>query len=83
MNIKQSIFHSFGYNLTDEEVKKLIHWYEIEGQYKSKRELYSAIRAFLVETFPKRIIYIREEDTSDITLLLAALNNEIKRQKNE
>ena len=79
MNLKQCVFYNFGYKLNDAELQKLIDWYQKTGQYKNKAELYSHIISFLVETFPGKTVYIKHEDTSDITLLLVALDNAIKK----
>lgn len=77
-DIKSCVYRNYGYKLTDDELQKLIDWYQEVGKYKERNELFSAIKAFLAETFPEKTVYIKEEDTSDITVLLSALNDAIK-----
>ena len=78
MNLKSCVLYNFGYDLTDAELNKLTIWYRDIGQYRPREALFSDIKLFLAETFPEKTVHIKEEDTSDITVLLTALNDVLK-----
>ena len=67
------VFRNYGYNLTDEELKLLINWYESNEYRLDEDNLNDEILGFLVKTFPDKELVLLEDDSSNITYLLTLL----------
>ena len=67
------VFRNYGYKLDDEELKLLINWYASNEYRLDENNLNDEILGFLVETFPDKELVLLEDDSSNITYLLALL----------
>lgn len=70
------ILKKYGYKLTLDELKKVIDWYDDNKSVIIDEEnLDKEIRDFLHHEFPNKILYLCEEDTSNMSYLLTMLKN--------
>ena len=71
--LKSYIFRNYGYKLTDEELELLINWYASNEYKLDEDNLNDEVLGFLVKTFPDKDVVLLEDDSSNITYLLALL----------
>ena len=77
--IREYILSIFGLSLTDTELQKILDWYEKEGKNISREKFFGELQGAIVTLFPGRKIKLFEEDTSDVTVILAALEKAIQK----
>lgn len=71
--LKLYIFENYGYRLTDEELKLLINWFSSNKYRIDEGNLNGEIIRFFAKTFPDKELALLEDDSSNITYLLALL----------
>ena len=71
--LKSYIFRNYGYQLTDEELELLINWYASNEYKLDEDNLNDEVLGFLVKTFSDKDVVLLEDDSSNITYLLALL----------
>ena len=71
--LKSYIFRNYGYKLTDEELELLINWYASNEYKLDEDKLNDEVLGFLVKTFHDKDVVLLEDDSSNITYLLALL----------
>ena len=71
--LKSYIFRNYVYKLTDEELELLINWYASNEYKLDEDNLNDEVLGFLVKTFSDKDVVLLEDDSSNITYLLALL----------
>ena len=71
--LKSYIFRNYGYKLTDEEIELLINWYASNEYKLDEDNLNDVVVGFWVKTFHDMDVVLLEDDSSNITYLLALL----------
>lgn len=70
------ILKKYGYSLSIEELNSVLQWFENNnGNIVDEDDLDLKLRGFLYEEFPEKILYLCEEDTSNMNYLLQMLKD--------
>ncbi len=73
-SIREYFLRTFGLNLSDVEIKKILDWYEQVGKNVPEEAFFSELQGVVVTLFPDRRFRLLEEDLSDMSVILAALD---------
>lgn len=75
------ILKKYGYKLTNSELESVLTWYKYNlSKLQTEEELDCEIRVFLRNSFPNKMLFLQEEDTSNMNYLLSLLSKEIHKE---